>query len=131
MKASFTWANPSFQNPYNGYTSYYDVFKIVASVADNYRFFSTSSISTVGFLNYPSFNTSSPQQNIVVYGYPSGTTRQFDFTYYLQSGKPYYLVLTTNGYFQFAQPQVNITGSSKLTIRRTTGNNEIDTSLES
>lgn len=119
INASWTWANPVFK-AYNGYSSYYDVFTIVASTANQYTFSSRSAVGTYGYLYLPSFNKSLPEQNLINYGQSWETNGQFQFTNYLDSGVTYYLVVATSRYLDIGKYQLVITGTNRVTLKRIT-----------
>lgn len=124
-KASWSWANPVFYNPYTSRGGYYNVFKVVAPTSGDFTFSSESFVSTMGFLYLPTFTDTSPEEHLVTYGYPSGTNQQFGFTYYLESGTSYYLLVTTYRFLEIGQYKVSVTGAVKANVRRMTGNDQI------
>lgn len=125
INGSWTWANPVFQRQYASGPYYYDIFKVVASASGDHQFSSRGSVAAYGYLYLPSFNQSAPDRNMINYGYPSGTSQQFQFTHDLESGISYYLVATTSDFLEIGQYQLIVTSAAKTTIKRITSRDSI------
>lgn len=123
---SWTWANPTFQVYRNYYASfYYDVLKVVASVAGIYTFTNKASVGTYSYLYLPSFNAASPEENLFSTGYRLDTQNEYVISINLESDTAYYLVVTTSEYLQTGEYQLTATGPAKVTLTRNTGKEEI------
>lgn len=125
IKGSWTWANPVFQRQYGYGPVYYDIFRVVPSASGDHQFSSNGSVAAYGYLYLPSFNQSAPERNMINYGYPSGTSQQFQFTNDLESGISYYLVATTADFLEIGQYQLIVTSAAKVTITRITSTDSI------
>ncbi|CAF5034245.1 unnamed protein product, partial [Rotaria sp. Silwood1] len=90
---------------YRGRTAnyYYETYQVNVSTAGYYRFKSSSSIDTYGYLYVNNFFPSSTSLNFLVEDDDTGSNAQFQFTLYLQPNTVYILVATA--YYE------NITGS--------------------
>ncbi|CAF1305361.1 unnamed protein product [Rotaria sp. Silwood1] len=90
---------------YGGRTAnyYYETYQVNVSTAGYYRFKSSSSIDTYGYLYVNNFLPSSTSLNFLVEDDDTGSNSQFQFTLYLQPNTVYILVATT--YYE------NVTGS--------------------
>ena len=81
-------------NGNSGYTYYYQAIQITTYTSGLYTFISSSTIDTYGCF-YSSFNPNQPNQDLIAYDDDSAGNNQFRIRVNLQSGRTYFLVVTT------------------------------------
>ena len=121
ISSSLETSNPTFQRPYgDSGLYYYDVFEIQASFNGYFSFESKSSMDTVAYIYYDSFDERYP-----FYWHSwdddEGGEGQFRLFTYLEDDRTYQLVVTTKDPQVTGNYEMIVKGLHSFTIKRIMG----------
>ncbi|CAF2710385.1 unnamed protein product [Rotaria sp. Silwood2] len=116
---SSTWTTSSRKFIRRGQTTanyYYETYQVNVSTAGYYRFKSSSSLDTYGYLYINNFLPSSTSLNLLGEDDDNGLNSQFQFTFYLQPNTVYILVATTYSEGITGPYTVIVSGATRVTL---------------